>query len=233
MRSSIMITKSRADKAGEAAREYLSPAKHVDPSPEAWIEDIDAWRQTHAYPLALVTPGLRNWVAQETAGPLIVGQRLKRFDRILSKLQRFPTMRLSQVEDIAGCRAVLVNPTEVSAVQRRIERKWDVRSVSDYREDGKCDTGYRGLHIVVQRRDRLVEVQLRTLGQQYWAEVVERTSSRIGAALKDGQGPPELMEYLRLASDLTWQDETGKQRNSTQHARLVALRDEVRRYFVQ
>jgi hypothetical protein len=225
------ISKSQADKAGAAARAYLvGTTTSLDPS---WVTGIDAWRQTHAYPLALVTPGVRNWVGQECAGPLIVAQRLKRFDRILSKLHRFPSMRLAQMEDVAGCRAVLINPAEVTAVAQRIKRKWDVREVSDYREDGKPGTGYRGLHVIVERRGRLVEIQLRTAEQHYWAEVVERTSSSTGFALKDGEGPAELLEYLRLASDLTWQDETGRRRNQDQFARLVDLRDPVRRYFVE
>ncbi len=105
------------------------------------FEDIDDWRRTHAYPLALVTPGVRNWVNQETSGEVIVGQRLKRFGRILDKLQRLPSMRLSQMEDIGGCRAVLSNPKEVEAVARRIRRKWEVREESDYREFGSPEPG--------------------------------------------------------------------------------------------
>jgi ppGpp synthetase/RelA/SpoT-type nucleotidyltranferase len=137
------------------------------------------------------------------------------------------------MEDVAGCRAVLLDPAEVTAVAQRIKRKWSVREVSDYREEGKPGTGYRGLHVVVERRGRLVEIQLRTGEQHYWAEVVERTSSATGFALKDGEGPADLLEYLRLASDLTWQHETERPRNDEQFARLVALRKRVRRYFVE
>jgi hypothetical protein len=43
-------------------------------------------------------------------------------------------MRLAQMEDVAGCRTVLLNPAEVAAVARRIQRKWSVREISDYRE---------------------------------------------------------------------------------------------------
>lgn len=84
-----------------------------------------------------------------------------------------------------------------------------MRQESDYRETGKPDTGYRGLHIVVVRQARLVEVQLRTGGQHYWAEQVERTSSFIGHNLKDGDGPAELLDSFKVASDLTWQRENG------------------------
>jgi ppGpp synthetase/RelA/SpoT-type nucleotidyltranferase len=197
----------------------------------AIFEEIYHWRETHAYPLSLVTPGVRNWVSQETEGEVFVGQRLKRFDRILSKLERFPSMRLAQMEDIAGCRAVLLDPEEVEAVASRIRRKWDVRGESDYREAGKPATGYRGLHLIVLRRDRLVEIQLRTVGQQYWAEMAERTSSRTGYALKDGGGPDELVRYFRVASELTWQRETFQLADAGLVAELEKLRPIVRPYF--
>jgi len=190
-----------------------------------------AWRSTHAYPLALVTPGVRNWVDQEAAGPVIVGQRLKRHDRMLEKLLRFPSMRLTQMEDIAGCRAVLPTPVEVEAVARRIHRKWDVRAVSDYRQSGKPDTGYRALHLIVMRRERLVEVQLRTSEQHDWAEAVEWASSRSGHNLKDGEGPADLLEYLKLVSDAIWRRECGLPDDDEVIARLESMRGGVRKYF--
>src|SRR5204863_8123212 len=124
-------------------------------------------------------------------------------DRIVDKLKRLRPMRLTQMEDIAGCRAVLNDPDEVERVRGRIRRKWEVHDTSDYRENGKPLTGYRGLHVIVVRRDRFVEVQLRTGGQHYWAENVERTSSWTGYNLKDGEGPADLSEYFKDASDLT------------------------------
>ena len=200
---------------------------------ELWplVQAISEWRQTHAYPLALVTPGIRNWVSQHASGDVIVGQRLKRFDRILDKLTRFPTMRLSQMEDVGGCRAVLATPNEVDAVAARVHRKWDVATQNDYRHDAKPNTGYRGLHLVVLRQDRLIEVQLRTEREQYWAEVVERTSSRTGFALKDGEGPQELLRYFEVASTLGYHSEHGMARDSQLRRELSALRTQVRRYF--
>lgn len=233
-RSPASISRSRADRAGEAARRYIQEGVEQGPqtlSLGTIAHGVDAWRRTHAYPLALVTPGVRNWVSQESAGRIVVGQRLKRFDRILDKLDRFPTMRLTQIEDIAGCRAVLGSPTEVEAVARRIRRKWNVRHVSDYRQDGKPMTGYRALHIIVVRRGRLVEVQLRTEQQHYWAEMVERTSSRTGYNLKDGGGPAELLEYFEVASALTWQREGGRGMDEELLERLATLREAAGSYF--
>jgi predicted P-loop ATPase len=113
----------------------------------------------------------------------------------------------------------------------RIRRKWEVTTTSDYREAAKPTTGYRGLHIVALRRERLVEIQLRTEREQYWAEVVERTSSRTGFALKDGEGPPSLLRYFEVASTLGWQDEYELPVDRALLDELAALREQVRPYF--
>lgn len=189
-----------------------------------------AWRQTFAYPLSLVTPGVRNWVDRESE-QMIVAQRLKRMSQIIDKLHRLPTMRLSQMEDIAGCRAVLASNAEVEAVAARIEDKWDVRDRPDYREHGKPGTGYRALHYVIVRRERLVEVQLRTNRQHRWAEAVERTAARLGHNLKDGQGPPELVEYFLLASHVLAAEDRGEEVDEGVVAEFLKTREQVREYF--
>jgi hypothetical protein len=119
-RSVGVITKTQADRCGNAVRRwYRSEVELSEDELEPPVNAISDWRQTHAHPLSLVTPGVRNWVSREASGDIIVGQRLKRLDRIVDKLARFPTMRLSQMEDVGGCRAVLATPTEVEAVTAR------------------------------------------------------------------------------------------------------------------
>lgn len=162
---------------------------------------------------------------------MVVGQRLKRMPQIINKLIRFDSMRLTQMEDIGGCRTVLAGPDEVAAVGRRIEQKWSVRYRSDYRVEGKPKTGYRALHYVVIRRERMIEVQLRTASQHQWAELVERTASRLDYDLKDGQGPDDLIEYFRMASEVIWLRETGETVDVGLLEAFSELRDQVRGYF--
>lgn len=76
-----------------------------------------------------------------------------------------------------------------------------------------------------------MEIQLRTTGQHYWAEAVERTASITGFNLKDGEGPEELLDYFRVASDLTWIRETGHPADPALEARLAELREQVSKYF--
>lgn len=230
------VAKSRADSAGGVLREILFASgddeidgDDVDAAYEAF-GIAAAWRRTLAHPLALVTPGVWNWVSQESE-QVIVAQRLKRMPQIINKLDRFDTMRLSQMEDIAGCRAVLGNVREVEAVGRRIEQKWKVRYCSDYRDEGKPGTGYRALHYVVIRQDRLVEVQLRTGRQHNWAEAVERTANRTRHDLKDGQGPADLLEYFRIASDLFWALDNGTEPDGGLTEEFENLREQVKPHF--
>lgn len=140
----------------------------------------------------------------------VVAQRLKREPAIVGKLARFPSMRLSQMQDIAGCRAVLPfgRLPGVHAVRRRIRTRWEVVADLDYNAEPKA-TGYRAHHVVVRRDDRLVEIQLRTAGQHRWAETVESFSAATGLALKEGEGPPELLGYLRLWAEQVAIEEAG------------------------
>jgi putative GTP pyrophosphokinase len=229
-----VISANKADRAGKLVRSYLKlPSDQVDM--DAVIpafRTLREWRQTCAYPLSLVTPALRKWVLRESFEG-VAGQRLKRTPQIAIKLTRFPTMRLSQMEDIGGCRAVLLNQGEVDAVARHIERWWDVKYRSDYRDDGKPGSGYRALHYVVVRQKRLIEIQLRTQGQHRWSETVERTASRLSFDLKDGQGPPELIQYFRAASDLIALQDIGADVEESLMDEFETLREQVRPYFVR
>jgi hypothetical protein len=160
-------------------------------------------------PLKKVTVGLRQFVERESS-EVTVGQRLKRNPQILNKLGRFGSMRLTQMEDIAGCRAILPGGAEeVAGVLKRIRRNWDVIRIEDYAVCPKA-TGYRAMHVVVRRDGHPVEIQLRSPFQHEWAEAVERFAARTGFALKDGEGPPELLTYLDLVAWAMSAEERGE-----------------------
>nr|WP_269456302.1 RelA/SpoT domain-containing protein [Rhizobium quercicola] len=66
---------------------------------------------------------------------VIVAQRTKRLESIHAKLARQPSMRMSQMQDIAGCRAVLKSMTNVRKLvelykNSRFEHQ--LRSEKDY-----------------------------------------------------------------------------------------------------
>lgn len=62
------------------------------------------------------------------------------------------------------------------------------------------------------RDERAIEVQLRTRGQQQWAEAAEAADARLGTRgvnLKDGDAPPEMLEYFQVAGELIYRREYG------------------------
>src|SRR6266849_6428437 len=69
---------------------------------------VNNWRAAHSFPLNCFQVTLRNRSRRIFGHPLIA-QRLKRLIAIEAKLRRFrPSgMKLSQMQDIGGCRAIL------------------------------------------------------------------------------------------------------------------------------
>lgn len=227
------ISKTQVDKAGRYIRKVIKrdlPGEATDLM-EAIVVILD-YRGTYQSPLKKVTVGVRQFVQRESS-EIIVGQRLKRLPQILDKLSRFESMRLTQMEDIGGCRAILPGGApEVHGVLRRIRKNWDVVDIQDYVSNPK-DTGYRAVHGVVLRDERMIEVQLRTPGQHEWAEAVERTAARTGFRLKDGRGPADLVEYFRRAAYAIALDERGETPGEGFDREFQNLRERVRPYFVQ
>ena len=148
--------------------------------------------------------GSATW-SRKSPGALVspreVTQRLKRLPAIVNKLYRHPSMRLAQMQDIGGCRAVLPGGSaEVLGVLRRITQRWSIAAHDDYVANPQPVTGYRAVHAIVERDGRLIEIQLRTIMQQNWAEQVERSQRILGEALKDGKGPEQVLKYYERLS---------------------------------
>jgi ppGpp synthetase/RelA/SpoT-type nucleotidyltranferase len=147
--------------------------------------------------------GLRSMVRTVLQGKAEVSQRHKRFQRMVDKLVRQPHMRLTQMEDIGGCRVVAVGPREVELMRDRIRVNWgsDIRAEQDYVTAPKRD-GYRAIHVIVKRADHLVEIQLRTQRQHWWAKSVEVLESRSGSTLRGDATDAAAMDTLRTMSEL-------------------------------
>lgn len=140
---------------------------------------------------------------------------------MLDKLERFPNMRLSQMEDIGGCRAIVADADSVRRVRNRVRSNWEVAREYRYDEEAK-ETGYRARHLIVRRHDRLIEIQLRTPRQHEWAEAVEQVDARGPFALKDGAGPDLLREFFQTSARIIELQETG---GWVENEETSALRD--------
>lgn len=72
---------------------------------EEAIAVVNNWRSSHSYPLNTFQVNLRN-VGRKFEKDVLIAQRIKRLSSIRHKLDRFPNMRLSQMQDLGGCRAI-------------------------------------------------------------------------------------------------------------------------------
>ena len=197
-----MVSKGEVNRCGSRLRDYRSGVLPLaDPEEIAAAERVvREFRAGFQYPMRKTTVGLRQFVQRES-GSVIVAQRLKRLPQIIHKLVRMPETNLARMEDIGGCRAILANRDEVLRVLARIQKNaWNVKRVRDYAEQPKA-SGYRGVHVVIERDGHRVEIQLRTPGQQAWAEAVERTAGRFRLPLKDETGPEPVLRWLNLAAE--------------------------------
>jgi putative GTP pyrophosphokinase len=62
-------------------------------------------------------------------------------------------------------------------------------------------SGYRALHVIVRREGYPIEVQLRSVLQDAWANQVEEDGRTIGVGLKFGAGEADVHQYYRAVSE--------------------------------
>lgn len=198
-------SKNEVNRAGRSFADAMSLVVrgHVAPPAPDVVEAfhvIEWWRKEHAKPLSRVAANLRYYAADE--GAPVVAQRLKKLPTIADKLLREPAMKLSRMADIGGVRAVLPDQDAAYRVATRLRRNWTITRFRDYVAEPKAD-GYRALHLINRNRGRLIEVQLRTPGQDEWANVVEGLARSIAPGLKFGGGPAVLREYFIASGELS------------------------------
>ncbi|MFF7179005.1 hypothetical protein [Streptomyces sp. NPDC008121] len=130
--------------------------------------------------------------------PLGVTHRLKTTDTLIQKLQRGKergsSTNLARIQDIAGIRVSgRITLTEQDRLREmvidRFEQEGGKCSVKDRREDPMV--GYRAVHVIVAIGGRFVEIQIRTVGQDLWANVFERIADIFGRGIRYGE-PPEV-----------------------------------------
>jgi GTP pyrophosphokinase len=209
-----VYTKGEVNRAGQLLRRFYAQPP-VEEGEDAFAgfdldELVDAmiavtwWRSLHARPLSRVAANLRHHVAAEggaVSGHIDVTQRLKRRPTIFDKLEREPTMQLTQMADIGGVRVRLPSLRHVHAVSRRLRKTWTIVRTRDYIKEPRS-SGYRAIHHIVRRDGRLIEVQLRTVMQDAWANQVEEDSRRLSVGYKFGAGGEDVHEYYRIVSEV-------------------------------
>jgi len=170
---------------------------------------INNWRSSHSFPLNTFQMTLRR-KARSIDSDFIVAQRIKRLSSIESKLRRFRTMTLSQMQDVGGCRAILSDcdrVRELAEMYQKSDLKHRLHTVDDYLVSPKI-SGYRGIHIIYQyfsdKNDVFnslkIEMQLRSQLQHSWATAVEIAGTFTKQALKSSQGDLDWQRFFALVS---------------------------------
>jgi ppGpp synthetase/RelA/SpoT-type nucleotidyltranferase len=179
------------DRVGEAIRAAASEAA----IPADVRDAYDEYRQSFAPAVADVMSAVGELATMSA------GSRLKTLDATREKLLRQPSARLSQIEDIGGCRIVVRGLTEQDRAVRQIKQRLRVARERDYRE--RSQHGYRAVHLVVAALGgRDIELQVRTQTQNSWANVSEDLSKRIDKSIKYGGGGAALRAGLNELSHL-------------------------------
>ena len=147
----MAFSKTRVDRAGRefcgiVERIIKAPGRLSDGERKTVAESIEAiewWRREHAKPLSRVAANLRYYAAQR--GRPVVAQRLKKVPTMTAKLMREESMRLTQMADVGGVRAVLPDLEATQHVATRLRRNWTIIGGADYVKSPKPD-GYRAIH---------------------------------------------------------------------------------------
>lgn len=191
--------------------EILSyPQKFTPDDYEKAQNVLTYWRTIHAGTFNTFQATLRDKLKRLGFTNYLIAQRLKRADSIVSKLKRFPNMKLSTMQDIAGLRAIVKNVEQV----RELETNYRTSNFRHLLKDSKdyisnpAKSGYRGIHLIYEyinpknpnSMGLKIELQIRTKLQHTWATAVETMGTFLNHSLKSSQGPIDWLEYFSLVS---------------------------------
>lgn len=178
------LNKTQIDRLGDRLRQASVS--------EGDLRSLDDYRRSFADVYATVVQAIKIRLQIEPTG-----RPAKSTTSIIEKLHR-ESIRLSQVQDIAGCRIVVPTMAEQEKVVASLRTIFPDASVIDRRATPSY--GYRAIHIVVRIDNMLVEIQVRTESQHFWAELSEKLSDVIDPSVKYGGGPAEVREILSTLS---------------------------------
>jgi ppGpp synthetase/RelA/SpoT-type nucleotidyltranferase len=201
-------SKTRVNRAGDRVRTGVASAED--------LEVIEEWRAAHRAVLNTFQAILR--IRAKGAG-VKVAQRHKRKRTIFDKLERLPSMSLSRMDDVAGCRLIFKRPKDLYAFRDKFHRarfnhkrrNADDPNKYDYIKNPK-ETGYRGVHDVYEYdvnsnvgkvlTGLYIEVQYRTLVQHAWATAVEVIGFITESQPKFQKGDKRFEHAMALASEI-------------------------------
>ncbi len=137
-------------------------------------------------------------------GEFPTGRLSKSTNSIVEKLRR-ESIRLSQMQDIAGCRVVVANIGQQDQFIASLKIDFIGAVIMDRRDKPSYD--YRAVHVIVEIFGKPVEIQVRTSLQHLWAELSEKSSDVLDPTIKYGGGSTEWRDFLTSSSEAIAADE--------------------------
>jgi len=231
-------------------------------SKKSEIEKVQNYREFHLYPLMLLKNHLVR-MSRSVDDKIIVARRLKRLSTIIDKLER-PSLdgcsensiKLTRMQDIAGCRAIVKDLNDLKALQNKLQQSRSVHEIVNIRNylNPKA-SGYGGVHLIYSCyhgaesiddfpwKGSKVEVQLRTELQHAWATSLEIIDTLEKISLKTTHtGHQNWREFFSIAGRLVASDEgavkietaelTSLRKNFTLLERELEVRKKLSRYRI-
>jgi ppGpp synthetase/RelA/SpoT-type nucleotidyltranferase len=155
---------------------------------------LDAYRGSFAEAYEEVVAIIRDTAELEPTG-----RPAKSTTSIIEKLHR-ETIRLSQMQDIAGCRLVVPSLLVQNQVVEQLKSVLAKAVVIDRRK--RPSFGYRAVHIIATAQNKPIEIQVRTELQHAWAQMSEKLSDVVDPAVKYGGGDSVTQEILARFSKI-------------------------------
>lgn len=216
----LEYSKKAINKAAKSIRHGCVDVERIDA-----INAIQNFREVHLYPLMLMKNHLVR-ASNKVSKKIIVARRLKRLPTIINKLER-PTLdgeaqnsiKLTRMQDIGGCRAIVKNLVELGELRRRLEQSKSVHKIvntNDYLIPK--ESGYGGVHLIYScfhneeenhdYKKTKIEIQLRTELQHAWATSLEIIDTLEGFELKTSlEGNEKWRKFFSLSGQLVAHEE--------------------------
>jgi Region found in RelA / SpoT proteins len=204
----LQYSMKEVGRAGESLMNNLYWTEDAKPEILHIFSVVNSYRDSHLFPMRSVRLSILQRMRNLQLGGFTAA-RPKRLVSIRKKLIRHPG-KLDQIQDLAGCRAILDDIAGVRSLVSDCVDRLPHKMVREYNyiDEPKSD-GYRCHHLVFRYNGedereafhgRRVELQIRTRLQHSWATAVEAVGLFRNEDMKGGEGDSDWLRLFFLMS---------------------------------
>jgi Region found in RelA / SpoT proteins len=182
----LPMSKSQINKLG---KRLAAAGEDISAQDNEMLEDLIA---CHQEVLEQTRPRLDGLEAAVGTGPLSISFRPKTTKTIIEKLQRSPRGPLASIQDLAGFRIVGgISFEQQDQLRDELMSRFPADPAEPSYKDRRAapSSGYRAVHVLACADGVNIEIQIRTLAQHMWADLMERLADRLGRQIRYGGAP--------------------------------------------